>query len=134
MLHRTTSTSAWWPGRWPAWQRGVRTGLNSALVRYLLILVAVCALGCVYLWEANNLSQLYGEISRKERQIYMLEAENIRLAEQSAQWNAPGHVEQRMRAEGFVNAHSVIYAQFPAAAFQPGFAALPQIAQSPRTQ
>ncbi len=134
MLHRSTSTtSAWWPGLGGAWQRNLRSGLSSALAGYLLILAIFCTLGCVYLWEANNISQLYSELDQLERRLLTLEVENIRLVQQSAQWNAPSHVEQRMRAEGFVDAESIIYAQIAAPNAQPGAAAPTEIAQSPGT-
>jgi len=107
MLNRTTST--------PIWQRGLRAEINMALVHYLLFLVAICALACVYYWQASNLRQLQTHIVSLERQAARLERENMRLVQQSAQWNAPSYIQQRMREEGYVNAQLVIHTKLPTA-------------------
>ncbi len=119
MQHRTTSTSTWWPGRMTGWQRGLWTGFNSALARYLLVLVAICALGCAYLWQANDLSELQQKAAELEFRAAELEKENIRLAEQSAHWNTPAYIEKRMREEGYVDAQSIVYTHLPTALVQP---------------
>lgn len=114
MLHRTPSTSIWWPTRWNAWHRSWRAGLSSALVRYLLVLAALCALGCAYLWQASDLSQLQRRMLRLEYQASKLEEENIRLAQQSAYWNTPSYIERRAQEEGFVDAQYVVVTRLPA--------------------
>lgn len=137
MLHRSASTAVWWPKRWPTWQRSLQASFNLALVRYLLVLVGLCTLGCIYIWQANDLSQLHSEIMRLEWQASNLEAENMRLAQQSAQWNAPNYIEQRMQEEGFVDAQSVVYTRLPldpTTADQPATASTQQLAQSPGAQ
>lgn len=118
MLHRTTSTSTWWQGRWTTWQRGWLAEWNSTLGRYLLMLAALCALGCAYLWQASDLSQLHRKILNLEWQAANLEKENMRLAQQSAQWNTPSYIEERMRKEGFVDPQSIVYARPLAAVTQ----------------
>lgn len=113
MLHRATSTALWRPDRGSSWQRNLRSGLNSTLARYLLILAALCALGCAYLWQASDLSELYSEAIRLEWQANRLEVENMRLVEQSARWNAPSYIEQRMQEEGFTDAQAVVHTRLP---------------------
>lgn len=132
MLHRTISPSTWWLGRASGWQRGLRAGLNSTLVLYLLVLATICALGCIYLWQANDLSQLHRQITGLEWRAAELEKENIRLVQQSARWNAPDYVEKRMQEEGYMDAQSVVYTRLPTASAQPA-SERPgqQVAQSP---
>ncbi len=135
MLHRITSTPTWPQGRTAGWQRDLRAGLNSTLARYLLVLVAICALGCAYLWQASDLSELQQKTAQLEFKAAELEKENVRLAEQTAHWNAPAYIERRMREEGYVKAQSVVYTQLPAALVQPvSDGETRQIAQSPSSQ
>ncbi len=99
MLNRTAANPVSWPIRWPTWQRSQHA--EALLVRYLLVVLAICALGCIYYWQASELRALQKEIIRVEQQVYLLERENIRLAEQAARWNSPAYVEKRMREEGY---------------------------------
>ncbi len=135
MLNRITSTSTWPHGRTAGWRRDLWAGANSTLARYLLVLAAICALGCAYLWQANDLSELQQKTVKLEFKAAGLEKENVRLAEQTAHWNAPAYIEKRMREEGYVEAQSVVHTRLPAAPVQSvSDGATRQIAQSPDTQ
>lgn len=112
MLNRTASSPAWRPAPWPAWQRSLRAEVT--LARYLLFVLVICALACVYYWQASELRELQKETAGLERQAYQLEQENIRLAEQLARWSSPAYVEKRMREEGYTPAQVVLRVQLPA--------------------
>lgn len=112
MLNRTASSPAWQPASWPTWQRSLRAEVN--LARYLLFVLVICALACVYYWQASELRGLQKETAKLERQAHLLEQENIRLAEQLARWSSPAYVEKRMREEGYTSAQVVLRVQLPA--------------------
>jgi hypothetical protein len=106
MLHHPTSVQAWSPVRWLTGGRGLLTGPTSNLLRYLAIAAVLCAIGCTYLWQVNSLSTTYDQTIALQSEAYQLEAENVVLAEQFAQWSAPAYVDKRSREDGFVQAPS----------------------------
>lgn len=132
MLNRTVSSPAWWPARWPRWQRSLHAEIN--LARYLLFVLVICALGCVYYWRASELRELQKETAALEWQAYLLEQENIRLAEQLARWSSPPYVEKRLQEEGYTATRAVLRVQLPPPSM-PGSDSqlIRQVARSPRT-
>lgn len=130
MLNRTASSPVWRPARWPNWQRNLHAEIN--LARYLLFVLVICALACVYYWQASELRELQKETAKLEWQAYLLEQENIRLAEQLARWSSPAYVEKRMREEGYIPAQVVLRVQLPASSI-PGSDGqlMRQVARSP---
>ncbi|MGQ9489515.1 MAG: FtsB family cell division protein [Anaerolineae bacterium] len=130
MLKQTVLTPIWWPTRWPQWQHALRAEIN--LARYFLFVLAICALACIYYWQASELRELQKETARLEQQAALLEQENIRLAQQAARWNSPAYVDTRMREQGYAAAEIVLRVQLPASAM-PGSEdqAIRLVAQSP---
>ncbi len=130
MLNRTVSNPVWWPTRWPHWGRSLRAEVN--LARYLLFVLTICALACLYYWQASQLQELQKETVALEWQAYLLEQENIRLATQLARWNSPAYIEKRMQEEGYVAARTVMQIQLPPFS-APGSDGQPvrQVARSP---
>ena len=59
MLDRSTSAPAWSPVRRVTHRLWALTGLSSGLLRYVLIAAVLTAIGCVYLWQVNDLSTLH---------------------------------------------------------------------------
>ncbi len=116
MLHRTVSNPVWPLARWPNWQRSLHAELN--LARYLLFVLVICALACVYYWQASEQRALQKETAELEWKAYQLEQENVRLAEQLARWRAPSYVEKRMREEGYTAARAVLRVQLPSSGIQ----------------
>lgn len=106
MLHRPTSAPVWSPVRWLNERRGVLTGPTSNLLRYVVIVALLTAIGCAYLWQVNSLSTMYDNTHALQHESYQLEAENVILAEQLAQWSAPAYVDKRSTKNGFVAAPS----------------------------
>jgi len=102
MLQRITTTPPAAPGRLAGWRRGLLTGASSALLRYILIIAVLCAVGCLYFFEMSRLSDLHGKIIGLGAQAEVLEQSNIELARQWARWNTPSYIEAQAEAAGYV--------------------------------
>lgn len=97
MIHRVTSTvpAPYLPNRWGAGWRNTLTGPLSSLIRYILLLAALCAVGCLYLWQASDITDLHDEIIHLRQASQRLEAANAFLMLQLAQWNSPAYIERQ---------------------------------------
>ena len=104
MLNRSTSAPVWSPWRWLTGHLGALTGPYSGLLRYVLIAAVLSAIGCLYLWQVNDLSTLHEKTLKLEWQAGALEQQNVVLAEQLAQWNSPAYVDKRSAEQGYVAA------------------------------
>lgn len=104
MLDRPTSTSIWPPMRGLTDRLGALTGPFSGLLRYVLIAGVLTAIGCLYLWQVNDLSTLHEKTLELHSQAKILEQQNVGLAEQLAQWNSPAYVDKRSTEQGYVTA------------------------------
>lgn len=102
MLHRPTSAPAWSPARRVSIHLGALTGPASGLLRFVLITAILAAIGCLYLWQVNDLSTLHDNTEKLHRQAGFLEQQNVVLAEQLARWNAPAYVEELSTQQGYV--------------------------------
>lgn len=102
MLHRTTSAPLWSPVRWVTGRLGALTGPSSGLLRYVAIAAVLTAIGCLYLWQVNDLSTLHYNTGQLQEQARRLEHDNVLLAEQLAQWNSPQYVDRRSTEQGYV--------------------------------
>ncbi len=122
MLDRPTSTPVWSPVRSLTDRLGALTGPFSGLLRYVLIAAVLTAIGCLYLWQVNNLSTLHEETLKLQGQAKVLEQQNVGLAEQLAQWNSPAYVDKRSAELGYVAAPKRVIA---APSAQPVVAAAP---------
>jgi hypothetical protein len=109
MLQRVSTTSVLAPGRLTGW-RGLWSGPNSALLKYLLIVGLLCAAGCIYFVQMNDLTDIHQATLRLERRAEALEQQNIELALQWAHWNTPSYIQQRAEAQKFVPVSTVIQA------------------------
>lgn len=113
MLQRITTTPLAAPGRLVGWRRGLLTGASSALLRYILIMALLCAIGCVYFLQMSRLSDLHREIVRLGEQAEVLEQGNIELTRQWARWNTPSYIEAQADAAGYVVPATVIRVRLP---------------------
>jgi hypothetical protein len=109
MTPRIESTPALAPGRLTGW-RGLWAGPNSALLKYMLIVGLLAAVGCLYFVQMNSLTDIYQATVRLERQAETLEQTNIDLARQWAQWNTPSYIQQKAEAGKFVPVQTVVRA------------------------
>jgi len=106
MLNRTVANPIGWLARWPKWQRDRHA--EAVLAHYLLLVLAICTLGCLYYWQASEVRALQSEVEKLEFTAYRLERENMRLVEQSARWNSPAYIEARMQEEGYIPAEVTV--------------------------
>jgi hypothetical protein len=109
MLQRITSTPpVTVPGRLAGWRRGLQTGATSALLRYILIVAVLCAVGCLYYLQMNSLSDLHDDILVAQGRARTLEQYNVELARQWARWNTPSYIEAQADAAGYAVPTAVI--------------------------
>ncbi|MCU0508208.1 MAG: hypothetical protein MUC34_07385 [Anaerolineae bacterium] len=104
MLHRPTSAPIWSPLRWLGDRRAALAGPLSGLLRYVIIAALLTAIGCVYLWQVNSLSNTYDATLKLEAQARDLEQQNWLLAEQLARWSSPAYVDRLSVEQGYVQA------------------------------
>jgi hypothetical protein len=115
MLDRPTSAPVWSPVRWLTDRLGALTGPFSGLLRYVLIAAVLTAIGCLYLWQVNDLSTLHEKTLKLQSEARVLEQENVGLAQQLAQWNSPAYVEKRSAELGYAAASKRTIAAPPGA-------------------
>lgn len=109
MLNRIASTPTWAPAHWGAWRRELLTGPLSALLRYVLALLVLCLVGCLYLLQANDLARLNEDIVQLEAQAAQLEQQNLALKLQLAQWNSPAYIRDEALKRNYVKNPDVLY-------------------------
>ncbi len=104
MLNRAANTSLWAPVR-----RELLDGPISALLRYALLLLVLCLVGCLYLLQTNELARLNERTLSLEAKTTQLETQNLTLKIQLAQWNSPGHVRSEALKQNYVRNPDVLY-------------------------
>lgn len=104
MLHRPASAPVWSPLRRIAARVGVVAGPSAGLLRYVLIAAVLCTIGCVYIWQVNELSNIHERTLNLQWQARQLEQKNVVLSIQLAQWNSPAYVDQRSIEQGYLPA------------------------------
>jgi hypothetical protein len=102
MLNRTTTAPVWSPVRRASHRLWALTGLSSGLLRYVLIAAVLTAIGCIYLWQVNDLSTLHENTAELQHKATVLEEKNVILAEQLAKWNSPAYVDKLSSEAGYV--------------------------------
>lgn len=106
MLNRAVSSPAWAPSRWAEWRRGLSTRQAAILLRYVLGVAVLCALGCLYLWQVNTISIISSQTLALERQARDMEATNSLLMQELVRWQSPAYIDGRARALGMTPAGS----------------------------
>jgi hypothetical protein len=110
----TLGPSDYLPDRWSAGWRAALSGPFTLLLRYVLVLIVLCAIGCLYLWQASDISQLNKQTQRVLYEARNVEATNASLMTQFAQWNGPAYIERQADALGLVPAEMTGVIQMPA--------------------
>jgi hypothetical protein len=113
MLNRAVSSPAWTPGRWAEWRRGLSTRQAAILLRYVLVVAVLSAMGCLYVWQVNTISIISDETLKLEGQAEDIEAANVLLMQQLAQWESPAYIDQRVRALGMTAAEPPMVVKIP---------------------
>ena len=97
-----------------AWGTQLRVGPTSGLIRFIIILVAICALANVYLWQASLIAATRSDAMELRGQLTDLEQENVALMLQLARWNSPSFIEERAQELGLRNVSAPMRIALPA--------------------
>ena len=111
MLNRAVSSPTWTPSRWTDVRRGLSDRQAALVRRYVLMVVILSALGCVYLWQVNVITELRQETWKMRDQTVEVEGSNAVLMQQLARWESPSHIEQAASAGGWRRADMPTYVQ-----------------------
>jgi hypothetical protein len=112
MLNRAISSPTLAPSRWS----GLSIRQAATVRRYVLMVVILSTLGCIYLWQVNLITNLREGTQLMLDQAEEIEGANAPLMQQLAQWESPSHIEQEANAAGWQRADTPIYVQVPYAA------------------
>jgi hypothetical protein len=113
MLNRTVSSPTWTPNRWTDLRGGLSDRQAAMVRRYVLIVVILSALGCVYLWQVNVITDLRQKTWRMRAQTVEVEAANSVLMQKLARWESPSRIEQAASAAGWRRVATPTYVQVP---------------------
>jgi hypothetical protein len=83
-----------------SWLTQLRAGPISGLLRFIALLLAICALASLYLWQASIVASLQDQVAEFEGRMVILDRENTALMLQVAWWNAPAYIEEEARRLG----------------------------------
>lgn len=111
MLNQTISSPTWTPSRRTDWRRGLSDRQAALVLRYVLLVAILSALGCVYLWQINVITHLRQETGKMYAATVEIEGSNAVLMDQLARWEAPSRIEQAASAAGWRRADTPIYVQ-----------------------
>jgi len=113
MLNRAISSPTWMPNRWSDWRRGLSDRQAAMVRRYVLMVAVLSALGCIYLWQVNLITDLRQRTGATLDQVTELEGTNVSLMQQLAQWESPSHIDQAARAAGWQRVDAPMVVQVP---------------------
>ena len=115
MLNRTISSPTWTPNRWTDLRGGLSDRQAAMVRRYVLMVVILSALGCIYLWQVNVITDLRQKTWRMHAQTVEVEGANSVLMQQLARWESPSRIEQAASAAGWRRVDTPTYVQVPPA-------------------
>ena len=128
MLNRAVSSPVLTPSRWITWRRTLSRKDTAILLRYVLVVAMLCAIGCLYLWQVNDIKNISDETIWLQKRSGRMEAENVSLMLQLARWQSPAHIDRRGRELGFVPSDEPLHVKLaPAAETQPMAGAEPGV-------
>lgn len=81
------------------------------LLRFLVILILISGITCVYLWQASTISVIRDDVASLREQLKAQERQNVALMLQLAQWNSPSYIEAEAKRQGLVPAPAPIHVQ-----------------------
>jgi hypothetical protein len=113
MLNRTVSSPTWTPNRWTDLRGGLSDRQAAMVRRYVLMVVILSALGCIYLWQVNVITDLRQRTAAMRAQTVEVEAANSVLMQQLARWESPSRIEQAAAAAGWRRVDAPMYVQVP---------------------
>ncbi len=86
---------------------------TSGLLRFLILLVVICGLTCLYVWQANSVSEISGRTHAMTEEIRALERQNVSLMLEYSRWDAPDYIEAESRKSGMVVGPAPVRVQLP---------------------
>ncbi len=112
---RTTTSGTLAPSRWADRRSSLFARQAAMARRYVFLVVILSALGCLYLWQVNMITDLRVQTQDLREQAKGIEGGNADLMQQLAQWESPAYIEQQALAAGWRPADAPTYVQVPAA-------------------
>jgi len=79
MLNRNISSPTWTPNRWTDLRGGLSDRQAARVRRYVLMVVILSALGCIYLWQVNVITDLRQKTWRMRAETAEIEGFTIRI-------------------------------------------------------
>jgi hypothetical protein len=86
---------------------------TSGLLRFLILLVVISGLTCLYVWQANTISAISGQTQVMTEEIRALERQNVSLMLQYTRWDAPGYIEAESSKSGMVVGPAPVRVRLP---------------------
>jgi hypothetical protein len=111
MLNRTISSPTWMPDRWTDLRGGLSDRQAAIVRRYVLMVIILSALGCIYLWQVNVITDLRQRTTAMRAQTVEVEGANSVLMQQLARWESPSRIEQAASAAGWRRVATPTYVQ-----------------------
>lgn len=111
MLNQSISSPTWTPSRRSDWRRGLSDRQAAIVRRYVLVVVVLSALGCIYLWQINGITDLRQKTLDMRAQTEEIEGANAMLMERLARWEAPSRIDEAATAAGWRRAAAPMYVQ-----------------------
>lgn len=103
-----------------SWPRGQADGPiaqtakeSIPLLRFLLVLILLCGLTCLYLWQTSTVTKIQQETGRLNLENFEYERGNVELMQQVATWYGPGYICEEARARGMQLSTNPIYSITP---------------------
>jgi cytoskeletal protein RodZ len=94
-----------------AWETSTKA--TSRLLRFLILLVVISGLTCLYVWQANTISSINGETQAMTEEIGALERQNVSMMLEYTRWDAPGYIEAESSKSGMVVGPAPVRVQLP---------------------
>jgi hypothetical protein len=86
----------------------------SALLRFLILLVTMCGLTCLYVWQANTISTIKNNTQIMIDEIQDLDRQNVNLMLEHSRWDAPAYIEAESSKSGMVVGQAPVRIRLPA--------------------
>jgi hypothetical protein len=113
MLNRAISSPTRTSSRWTDLRGGLSDRQAALVRRYVLMVVILSTLGCIYLWQVNVITDLRQRTWMMRAQTVEVEGENSVLMQQLARWESPSRIEQAASAAGWRRVATPTYVQVP---------------------
>ncbi len=88
---------------------GTLVGPTSVLLKFLVGLLLVSGLTCIYLWQASEIPSIEWKTQDLEVRTGAEVQKNVALMLQVAQWNSPSWIESKASTQGMVPSDQPIH-------------------------